>query len=259
MSEPETFDMGTFELENQAQNKSFPDEMLVPPMLNEKNVTKPMVKQVMKEVMKTTSRKSDEEVKDHQSLVIMLSRYGQSKRFSDYLKSMNFNLSVTHLKGLDTPDLEELLQRVKTSIDNKNTSAFWEDLAFGVIQTAEVITTSTNIGKRIKIQGLTEALKGDETMLDLIEQIELENQNLAYTSPYVRLVYSIATSAMKVHSINTMMAKRMDILNEPDQIEPDEHKETHTTLAEPHTTLAEPKKPHTTLVEPKKPQVISFD
>ena len=129
MSEPETFDMGTFELENQAQNKSFPDEMLVPPMLNEKNVTKPMVKQVMKEVMKTTSRKSDEVVKDHQSLVIMLSRYGQSKRFSDYRKSMNFNLSVTHLKGLDTPDLEELLQRVKTSIDNKNTSAFWEDLA----------------------------------------------------------------------------------------------------------------------------------
>jgi outer membrane biosynthesis protein TonB len=93
-------------------------------------------------------------------------------------------------------------------------------------------------------------------MLDLIEQIELENQNLAYTSPYVRLVYSIATSAMKVHSINTMMAKRMDILNEPDQFEPDEHKETQEP--EPKETT-EPKKPEPKKPEPKKPQVISFD
>jgi hypothetical protein len=182
----------------------------------DEQMNKIVAKQTFKEVLKTTQKKSEEEVKEHQELVIMLSRYGQSKRFAEYLKSMGFQLTVSHLKGLDNEELKELLQRVKTSIDNKNVSNFWEELVFGVIQTGEVVTINTTLSQRLKIAGLTDALRGDDTFLDLIEQVELENQNLVYTSPYVRLVYSVATAAMKCHSINSMMEKRMKILQAKD-------------------------------------------
>jgi hypothetical protein len=48
--------------------------------------------------------------------------------------------------------------------------------------------------------------------LDLIEQISLTNQNLAYTSPYVRLTYAIVSAVAKTHAINGMLEKRMNIL-----------------------------------------------
>lgn len=214
----ETFDMGEFSLDdnsNASGGKSLFTQLTAGAQTEKEmeKASKSVVNQTFKEVVKTTAKKSEEQVTQHQEHVIMLSRYGQSKRFAEYLKSMGFQLTVSHLKGLDNEELKELLQRVKTSIDNKNVSNFWEEMVFGVIQTGEVIAVNTRLSQRLKIAGMTDALRGDDTFLDLIEQVELENQNLVYTSPYVRLVYSVATAAMKCHSINTMMEKRMKILN----------------------------------------------
>ena len=173
----------------------------------------PFVKQAYKETAgKIQKKKTPEEIQKHQELVLILSRYGQSRRFSEFLKSMNFNLSVTHLKGCSLDDLEEIHKREKISIDNKNVSNFWQEMAFGTIQTGEAICVNTKLGQKVKIQGLTELLRNDETFLDLIEQIELENQNITHTSPYIRLVYSILSSSMKIHSVNTMLEKRLSII-----------------------------------------------
>ena len=216
----QTFDMGEFSLDSAPSNSktNMPAAFtgLGTKEGGDEQMNKIVAKQTFKEVLKTTQKKSEEEVKEHQELVIMLSRYGQSKRFAEYLKSMGFQLTVSQLKPLGNDELKELLQRVKTSIDNKNVSNFWEELVFGVIQTGEVVTINTTLSQRLKIAGLTDALRGDDTFLDLIEQVELENQNLVYTSPYVRLVYSVATAAMKCHSINSMMEKRMKILQAKD-------------------------------------------
>jgi hypothetical protein len=46
-----------------------------------------------------------------------------------------------------------------------------------------------------------------------------------YTSPYIRLVYAVATSAMKVHSVNTMMEKRLKIHEKEVEVKEDEVKE----------------------------------
>ncbi len=169
-------------------------------------------REIDKMVESSSKKKDPEEVKKHQELVIMLSRYGQSRRFSEFLKSMNFTLTVTQLKKMDLDELEELHTRVKTAIDNKNTSNFWEEMVFSMVQTGEIVCVKTSLGQKVKIQGITEMLRSDETFLDLIEQIELENQNIAYTSPYVRLIYSVVSSAMKCHGINSMLEKRMKML-----------------------------------------------
>jgi hypothetical protein len=218
----EVFDMGEFSLDTDPPKNPNEPKFLSSQKEDLKNsdISKKMIRKEMKEVVKIIDKPSVEQTKDHMSKVIMLSRYGTSKRFGEYLKSMGFNLVVSHLKKLDVEELDEMLVRVKTSIDNKNISAFFGDLAFGVVQTGEVLTLSTRLGQRFKIQGLTDVLKGDETFLDLLEQIELENQNLVYTSPYVRLVYAVTTAAMKVHSVNTMMEKRLKLHEE--EVKPDE-------------------------------------
>jgi len=127
---------------------------------------------------------------------------------------MGFNLSVTHLKSCEIDELEEIHKRVKISIDNKNVSNFWESLALGSIQTSEAIVVNTKLGQKVKIQGLTELLRNDSTFLDLLEQIELENQNITHTSPYVRLVYAVVSSAMKIHSVNSLLERRLSIIKD---------------------------------------------
>ena len=243
-SNNEIFDMGTFNLEGDSNNQTFPDDLSKHLTAEDiKKGGKPLVNTVMKEVLKTTSKKSEEQIQEHQSLVIMLSRYGGSKRFAEYLKSMGFVLTISQLKKLELDELTELLQRVKTSIDNKNVTQFWNDLVFGCIQTGEVIAVNTTISQRLKLNGITDALKGDETFLDLIEQVELLNQNLMYTSPYVRLVYAVCTSAMKVHSVNTMLEKRMKFVNEgAPEIKPEDTTSEQQDKNEVKTSEDEPKK-----------------
>ena len=51
-------------------------------------------------------------------------------------------------------------------------------------------------------------LKDDESFLDLLEELKLNNQNLAYVSPYTRLAYTLMTSILHVHGVNTMLDKR---------------------------------------------------
>jgi hypothetical protein len=220
-------------------------------------------KQIKQEIASIAKkkRKDPEKIEKHQEMVIMLSRYGQSKRFAEFLKSMGFNLSVTHLKKCELDELEEILARVKTAINNKNVSNFWEELAFGVIQTGEIICTKTSLSQRIKIQGISEMLKSDDTFLDLLEQVELENQNLTYVSPYIRMLYAVVGSAMKCHGINTMLEQRMKMM-EKQMKDTETNKEEGDEVIEEEVRepiIVEEEEEEKTSDEKKSDPVLSFD
>jgi hypothetical protein len=245
----ETFEMGEFTCDTgiPVSQQKKPDRPQFSQLPENNKISKPVEKQLIKEIVKNKGKKTDDEISEHQTFVIMLSRYGSSRRFSDYLKSMGFVLNISTLKKMDIEELKELLQRVKTSIDNKNVSNFWEDLTFGLIQTGESLVCATTLSQKIKLAGITEALRGDETFLDLLEQIELENQDITHASPYVRLVYSVVTASMKCHAVNSMMEKRMSMLNARDTLSDKDVQEA--TLREP--TLREPTLREPTLEENK--------
>ena len=179
---------------------------------NKKSTDNYFVKQAFKDTTKIMKKKNPDQIEKHQELVLVLSRYGQSKRFSEYLKTYHFNLSVTHLKKMEIEDLEETLSRVQICLDNKSVSAFWTDLALGTVQTGEAIVCSTKLGKKIHIQGLTEILRNNSEFLDILEILELKHQGITHTSPEIRLIYSIVTSAMKIHSVNSLLEKRLSII-----------------------------------------------
>ena len=101
-----------------------------------------------------------------------------------------------------------MLDRVRTSIANKTVSDIWTNSIMTVIGAIENVCSMTRLNDTIKLKGLSEVLSTDEGFLDLLEELKLNNQNLAYVSPYTRLTYILLTSIARVHGINTMMDNR---------------------------------------------------
>ena len=162
---------------------------------------------VQKEIVKTMKGDVDN-VKVHQEYCLMLSRYGSSPRFGEYLKSLSFVLTPIKLRKLKLEQLEELLERVRTSVANKTVSDIWSNSITSGLGMIENVCTMTRLNDTIKLKGLTELLREDETFLDLLEELKLNNQNLAYVSPYTRLAYTLLSSIFHVHGLNTMLDKR---------------------------------------------------
>ena len=75
------------------------------------------------------------------------------------------------------------------------------------MQVGEKVITASSLGQKFKIKGLSQILSTDESFLDLVELFTLENQDLTYARPEIRLAYSIFLGASKAHMINTCIEK----------------------------------------------------
>ena len=198
----ETIDFGDFNLNDTGAVKAPPPE----PQAVKITTRKADASLVQKEL--TSKKKSEPEIQKHQELTLMLSRYGTSSRFGDYLKSLSFELTPAKLRKQKVEKLEELLERVRTSVANKTVSDIWSSSIMTGVSAVESICSKTKINDTIKLKGLSEVLSQDENWLDLMEELKLNNQNLAYVSPYTRIAYTLLTSIMHVHGVNTLMDKR---------------------------------------------------
>jgi len=194
---------GGFTINGQSKPSTAQPESI--PMKN--NTKKAEANMIQKEIVKNYNGDTDN-IKIHQEHTLMLSRYGSSPRFGEYLKSLSFELTPVKLKKSKLDKLEELLERVRTSVANKTVSDIWSSSITSGIGIVENLCTSTRLNDTIKLKGLSELLKDDETFLDLLEELKLNNQNLAYVSPYTRIAYTLLTSIMHVHGLNVMLDKR---------------------------------------------------
>jgi len=202
----ETIDLaGGFTINNNGSTKPIATQEETAPM--KINTKKAEAGLVQKEIVKTMKGDADN-VKVHQEHCLMLSRYGSSPRFGEYLKSLSFVLTPIKLRKLKLEQLEELLERVRTSIANKTVSDIWSNSITSGLGMIENVCTMTRLNDTIKLKGLTELLKDAENFLDLLEELKLNNQNLAYVLPYTRLVYTLLSSMFHVHGLNTMLDKR---------------------------------------------------
>ena len=203
----ETIDFGSFNLNDTSAVKPPPEE----PKAVKITTRKADASLVQKELNPKKKDDNNPDVKKHQELTLMLSRYGTSPRFGDYLKSLCFELTPAKLKKQKVDKLEELLERVRVSVANKTVSDIWTSSIMAGVSMVENVCTNTRLNEKIKLRGLSEALSEDENFLDLLEELKLNNQNLSYVSPYTRLAYTLLTSVMRVHGLNTMLDKRNTI------------------------------------------------
>ena len=167
-----------------------------------------------REVVKAMSKpeKSKEEIDENQKLILHLNRYASSKRFASYLKSLGFDLTTSKLKSMTNEELKELLDRTQTSLSHKQTTNFWYEMSIGLIETSEKIVVHSPLGEKVKINGLSDALKSNEDFQDLVEMIELQYTSFSNISPELRIMYTILTTAVKLHSINSFLDKRQQMI-----------------------------------------------
>ena len=216
----ETFDMNEgetdFNIDDIMLNES--DEVKSNSYLN--NLKKPQTMRSInsdgKRLIKASeNRLTDEEVEKKQKLIIMISRYKESPRFKSYLESLGFNLSPCSLKSKSIEDLEQLLQELKVSVSNKNSSSIVNEIYYLGTGIAEGVSQHPKIKDKCDLLGLTKNIKENEEIQDCIECLSLSYGDICSISPEKKIVMLTLSSALKTASINRML-KTLKDKNNPD-------------------------------------------
>ena len=150
----ETIDLsGGFSINNNSAKPVTTQQQQSAPMIIQ--TKKAEANLVQKEIVKTFKGDVDN-IKKHQEHVLMLSRYGSSPRFGDYLKSLSFVLTPIKLRKLKLEQLEELLESVRTSVANRTISDIWSNSITSGLGMIENVCTMSRLNDTIKLKGLTE-------------------------------------------------------------------------------------------------------
>lgn len=158
-------------------------------------------------IKKIPNRLSDEELKRKTELCIQLNRYANSSRFKDFLQSMSFNLSPTHLKSLSIVELEELLKQVQLVVSNKNSSKVVDEAYFMIIGLCENVSQTPKFKTHCDLQGLSQSLRNDPEIADLLECISLSYGSIVDIPPEKKLILSTLGCLIKTASVNKMLTK----------------------------------------------------
>ena len=158
-------------------------------------------------IKKMPNRLSDEELKRKTELCIQLNRYANSSRFKDFLQSTSFNLSPSHLKTLTIPELEEMLKQVQLVVSNKNSSKVVDEAYFMIIGLCENVSQNPKFKNQCDLQGLSQTLRNDPEIADLLECISLSYGSIVDISPEKKLILSTIGCVIKTASVNKMLTK----------------------------------------------------
>ena len=159
----------------------------------------PMPRRKQKE--EDVSYDTPDDQKEHQTLLIQLSRFGNSPRFA------SFQLTIAKLRKLNIEELSELLERVKCTCLSRSNEAYFTNGFLGAIQVAETAVANSPWKDKILLQGMREMCSKNELLLDALSIYEISN-NMSAGSPLALIAWSLFSCAAKTHSINLFLQSR---------------------------------------------------
>jgi hypothetical protein len=150
-------------------------------------------------------RKSEEEIKKTSELIIQISRFRDSSRFSNFLNSLGFNLNPTHLKSLDIGELEDLLTELKCAIQNKNGSKVLDEGYFMALSMLENITKHPRFKIYMDLNGLSANARQNDELLDTLETLNLIYCDFGTMSVEKKLLFLTGGLILRTSSVNKML------------------------------------------------------
>ena len=156
-------------------------------------------------IRKIGEKLSPEEIETKQKLIIQISRFRDSSRFANFLNSLGFNLSATHLKSMDIGQLEDLLLELKSAIQNKNGSKFIDESYFMILNMVENISKHPKFNKYADLSGLSKSAHENDEILDVIECLSLMYSDMGQLSPEKKLVFLTGSCILQTASLNRML------------------------------------------------------
>ena len=133
-----------------------------------------------------------------------ISRHKVYLLVQEYMHSFPTKLEKFKLEpidDLDEEELKELLEEMKMTLRSTNTIDLWSAMFFCGLGTAEqIIPTFTPL----KLSGMTELAKLDESLNDAVREMALEQGGLQFLSPTYRIMLGLGKVAFQAHTINSM-------------------------------------------------------
>lgn len=166
---------------------------------------KPAKKAKSTKALATISTKlTPEEAEKHQNLLMILSGYYGSTRFSQLLKDNGLIVPVNTLKKKSIEQLEGELSRVRLLVSNKTSSSFINDQMKNISYVAEKSVDMMGY----KCRGFTDTLFSNNNFLDTLEEYRLESLNFAYVKPKYRMLMLGGQTLLAVNAAHKMMMKQ---------------------------------------------------
>ena len=155
-----------------------------------------------------TEAMSSEERAKWQTLVMTLRRYSASKTFGPLLASYNFDLSMTAMKQMTVPQLEDVLDRARICCQNSTMTGMFGEAAISCVGLVEQGVTRSPLGKRLLLQGLTESVRNDSSFMTALEQCSIDYGCSWACRPEYRLLMSFVAAAGRTHAVNAFLKVR---------------------------------------------------
>lgn len=182
---------------------------------HDSNVELPSKKEInigLKQSLKEPLKLSPEDTVKHQSLIMKITAYAESQRFSEFLrKRCDFDLKIASLRKLNITELENLLLQIKTCIGQKSNNNFSTSICLFGISACEQVTKTVPGLKKFDISGTSVALAQNEDFLDAMEAYSLENGDMNSLSPGQRLVFIIGSAMAQQVYINQIMSVQRNL------------------------------------------------
>lgn len=111
----------------------------------------------------------------------------------------NFAYKFEHLDEMTNQELENLILELSIMVNSQNSTALTQTIYFEGIRVVEILSPMANI----QIQGLHQALKQNQSVIDCLNEISLKYEDATHTEPEIRLVYATIMTAVSLHKLNS--------------------------------------------------------
>ena len=135
-----------------------------------------------------------------QKYVYQILKYQDSPRFGNYIKKdLKINFTETSLQKKKPKALEEILNRIRVNLDNRNLDNFYNAMLVNATLSFERL-----MDHFYTIEGFSESLMKNPHFLDSVERYKIENiGKMPSIPPSLQIIFIMSQTAMICHQIST--------------------------------------------------------
>ena len=152
----------------------------------------------MSKIIKNEELNNKTNIKSNkQDKIFTIQKYQNSNRFGDYVKkTIGIKQSSTQLEKLTPKQLDNILNKIRVHLDNKNMDSIYNNMAktmaFGI---------EMGVSPFYDIYGFSDTLLGNEQFLDCYEKFKIEHK-LPQIPTGLQLCYIITSTMILQHNLN---------------------------------------------------------
>lgn len=170
----------------------------LPPGIDEKLVIKRLKEvKTQKKLFSSKLNDTDKEETEREKLIMKIIKYQDNKRFGEYVrKKLSINYTRSQLIKLNSKRLEQLLNRIRINLNNRNVDVVFNNMAK---------TMSIGLEKSVtpfwNVDGFSDNLLMNPSFWEVFEKWKIE-QELPDIPPYLQLSYIITSTMLITHQMN---------------------------------------------------------